>query len=222
MPDAETQRGTNAIVGADLREFIARIERLEEGKSQFIDDIKLVYAEAKARGYTPKHLRNVIKERRKSPSERDDDRAMRDLYETAAGLASELPLFRAVGQIDVDRTAQASVIEALKLLVPDSGEITIKMGGRPVRLWRDKDGVAHSEEVPDAPPPPRASGLPAAKPKADVPDCSADEAEALGRTAAREDQAIIANPFPWDDPRRARWDSGWRQQNGGDGMGPDA
>ena len=30
----------------------------------------------------------------------------------------------------------------------------------------------------------------------------------------------MSNPFPWDDKRRRKWDEGWREEDGGDGMGP--
>jgi hypothetical protein len=52
------------------------------------------------------------------------------------------------------------------------------------------------------------------------PDVDAEGAEALGRESYVKGLAIIKNPFPWDDGRRSRWDSGWRSESGGDGMGP--
>lgn len=45
------------------------------------------------------------------------------------------------------------------------------------------------------------------------------EAEELGRAAAREGKAVIANPFPFGDPRRPRFDEGWRKEAENDGMG---
>ena len=56
--------------------------------------------------------------------------------------------------------------------------------------------------------------------KADVPDCTLDEARQMGRQARKDDEPVIANPFPWDDKRRRLWDEGWRNEDGGDGMGP--
>ena len=45
-------------VAADqLRLFIERIERLEEEKKGIADDVRDVYAEAKANGYDPKIMR---------------------------------------------------------------------------------------------------------------------------------------------------------------------
>ena len=52
-------------VAADqLRLFIERIERLEEEKKGIADDIRDVYAEAKANGYDPKIMRMVVRLRR--------------------------------------------------------------------------------------------------------------------------------------------------------------
>jgi uncharacterized protein (UPF0335 family) len=48
-------------VAADqLRLFIERIERLEEEKKAIADDIRDVYAEAKANGYDTKIMRMVV------------------------------------------------------------------------------------------------------------------------------------------------------------------
>ena len=39
------------VAAAELRQFIERIERLEEEKASISDDIKDVYGEAKGRGF---------------------------------------------------------------------------------------------------------------------------------------------------------------------------
>lgn len=44
------------------------------------------------------------------------------------------------------------------------------------------------------------------------------DAEGAGRAAAREGRPIIDNPFPFGDPRRARFDEGWRKETGSDGI----
>ena len=51
-------------VGADqLRQYIERIERLEEEKRNMMADIRDVYAEAKATGFEPKIMRQIVKMR---------------------------------------------------------------------------------------------------------------------------------------------------------------
>jgi hypothetical protein len=57
--------------------------------------------------------------------------------------------------------------------------------------------------------------------KPEPPAVDADGAEVLGRDAFGSNQPIITNPFPFGDPRRPRWDAGWRKASGTDGMGPD-
>ena len=52
-------------VAADqLRLFIERIERLEEEKKGIADDVKDVYAEAKANGYDTKTMRMIVRLRK--------------------------------------------------------------------------------------------------------------------------------------------------------------
>lgn len=70
-----------------LRLLIERIERLSEEKKGIQDDIKDVYAEAKAVGYDPKILRQVIKLRAMKPDDRREMEAVLDAYMTALGLA---------------------------------------------------------------------------------------------------------------------------------------
>ncbi|MGB1389262.1 MAG: DUF2312 domain-containing protein [Paracoccaceae bacterium] len=216
--------GSNGVSGSQLSSFIERIERLQSEKKIIGDDITVVFAEAKAAGFTPRYMRAIIKLRKKTPSERDEDDAMLDLYLSAVGMARETPLFSHVQGMSVDVAAREKVIEALKLLAPSEGEIVVKTGGGPrIRIWRDKEGV-HSEEVKDVPSPATRPDQGGPKrmqrPGEDAPDCTEDQAHDLGRRARQDDQAITANPFAWDDKRRRRWDEGWRAEDGGDGMGP--
>lgn len=215
----------NSVQADELRTLVERIERVREQKKAAADDESAIYAEAKSRGYTPKYLRAIVRLRRLPPSERQEDGAMLDIYLGAIGMAQEPPLFRAVARMGVDTGARDAVIDALKLLVPSDGEIIVKCGGAPMRLWRDRDGTARAEEHVEparAAAQGRGKSRPAGsdRPRAEVPAVDGDGAEALGRAAAAADLPIIANPFPWDDKRRARWDLGWRRGAGSDGMGP--
>jgi len=63
-----------------LRNFVARIERLEEEKAGIAAEVKEVYAEAKSFGFDTKILRKVIAERKKDEAERDEQQALFDLY----------------------------------------------------------------------------------------------------------------------------------------------
>lgn len=74
-------------VAADqLRLLIERIERLEEEKKGVSDDIKDVYAEAKATGFDTKTLRKVIGLRRMEKHARDEADALLETYRNALGL----------------------------------------------------------------------------------------------------------------------------------------
>lgn len=69
-----------------LRLLIERIERLEAEKKGISDDIKDVYAEAKAVGYDPKVMRVVVRLRKMRPDDRREMEAIVDTYKNALGL----------------------------------------------------------------------------------------------------------------------------------------
>lgn len=216
------QTGRNTVSGQQLTAFIERIERIREDKKQLAEDEKLIFAELKASGFDAGTVRIVLKRREAKPADLEEAQQLLDMYLHAVGMATEAPLFRAIGMMSVDLSARDQVIEAFKQLVPTEGEIIVKIGKQPVRLWRDKDGEAHAEDVVDAPAaPPRAAAAPARRPARIVPDVDAAGARDLGKAAYRENQPITANPFPWDDKRRAEFDAGWREASGSDGMGPE-
>ena len=75
-------------VAADqLRLFIERIERLEEEKKGIADDVKDVYAEAKANGYDTKTMRRVVALRKLETHTRQEMDALLETYRSALGLA---------------------------------------------------------------------------------------------------------------------------------------
>ena len=75
-------------VAADqLRLFIERIERLEEEKKGIADDVKDVYAEAKANGYDTKTMRKVVALRRMESHVRQEADALLETYRQALGLS---------------------------------------------------------------------------------------------------------------------------------------
>ena len=74
-------------VAADqLRLLIERIERLEEEKKGIGDDIKDVYLEAKATGYDPKIMRQIIRLRKMEQADRLEQEELLDLYQRALGM----------------------------------------------------------------------------------------------------------------------------------------
>lgn len=83
---------TNNVAGVQLTSIVQRIERLEEEKKALADDIRDVYAEAKANGYDIKTLRKVVRLRKQDASQRQEEEALLDLYLNALGMLKDTPL----------------------------------------------------------------------------------------------------------------------------------
>ena len=69
-----------------LTQFIERIERLEEEKRALMADIKDVYAEAKATGFEPKIMRQVVRLRAMDHDLLSEQDTLLDTYRDALGL----------------------------------------------------------------------------------------------------------------------------------------
>jgi uncharacterized protein (UPF0335 family) len=80
------------IAADQLRLFIERIERLEEEKKGTSDDIRDVYAEAKANGYDAKIVRLMVRLRKMETHTRQEQAALAGTYASALGLQGVLPL----------------------------------------------------------------------------------------------------------------------------------
>lgn len=131
---------------AALKSYLERVERLEDERGDLADDIRLVYAEAKAEGFAPKAIRAMVKRRRaKDPQKLDDDETVLETYMHAVGMLPDNPLAAAVGRLAVDTLARDQVLAAFEQMVPRNGEIIARIGGDPVRIWRDDAGEAHAE-----------------------------------------------------------------------------
>jgi len=74
------------VAAEELRQFIERIERLEEEKASIASDIKDVFAEAKGRGYDTKAMRTIVRVRKQDHNERMEHEAILDLYMQALGM----------------------------------------------------------------------------------------------------------------------------------------
>ena len=76
-----------SIAADELRLLIERIERLEEEKKAIADDVRDVYAEAKARGYDTKTMRAIVRLRRMETNARQEADALLETYRAALGMA---------------------------------------------------------------------------------------------------------------------------------------
>ena len=74
------------ISGDRLRQYIERIERLEEEKAGIADDIKDIYAEAKSAGFESKIMRQIVKLRKMDNQKRVEHEELLELYKAAVGL----------------------------------------------------------------------------------------------------------------------------------------
>ena len=77
---------TTSVAAGQLRTIVERIERLEEEKKEVAEQIKEVYAEAKANGFDAKTLRKIVTLRKKPSEEREEEEALLDLYMSALGM----------------------------------------------------------------------------------------------------------------------------------------
>lgn len=77
----------NPATADQIKAFIERIERLEEEKRSIAEDIKDVYAEAKANGFEVKVLRKIVAMRRQDVNERREQEELLELYLNALGMA---------------------------------------------------------------------------------------------------------------------------------------
>lgn len=78
---------TGNFAADQLRQLVARIERLEEEKKALAEDVKEVYAEAKGHGFDTKILRQVIRLRKIDRAELAEQEELLDLYMGALGMA---------------------------------------------------------------------------------------------------------------------------------------
>ena len=69
-----------------LKAFIERVERLEEEKKTISDDIRDVYAEAKANGFDVKALRTIVRLRKQDVEQRKEEEAILETYMHALGM----------------------------------------------------------------------------------------------------------------------------------------
>jgi uncharacterized protein (UPF0335 family) len=68
-----------------LRTIIERVERLEQEKSEVMEQIKEIFAEAKGGGFDTKIIRKVVRIRKQDRAKRQEEEAILDLYLAAIG-----------------------------------------------------------------------------------------------------------------------------------------
>jgi uncharacterized protein (UPF0335 family) len=75
------------VAGQELKQFIERVERLEEEKKAISGDIREVFAEMKGRGFDVRAVREIIKMRKQDHSQRKEMEAILELYMSALNMS---------------------------------------------------------------------------------------------------------------------------------------
>ena len=92
MPgDAKSRAGdvssAEGVAADELKQFIERLERLEEEKAGLMGDIKELFAELTGRGFDAKAVRTIVRMRKQDHGERQEQEAILELYMQALGMA---------------------------------------------------------------------------------------------------------------------------------------
>ncbi|AEP08910.1 DUF2312 domain-containing protein [Micavibrio aeruginosavorus] len=84
--NSDGEREVDGVTGKRLKAFIERLERLGEEKDALNEDIKDVYAEAKATGFDTKTIREIVRERKIDLEKRRERDMLRESYKAAIGM----------------------------------------------------------------------------------------------------------------------------------------
>ena len=77
---------TPSVSSAELRQFIEKVEHLEEEKKAIQDQIKEIMGEAKAQGFDAKIMRIIIRMRKMKKEDLLQEQEILDIYTHALGM----------------------------------------------------------------------------------------------------------------------------------------
>ena len=77
---------SNSVSGEKIRAYIERVERVQCGIDELNADKSDIFKEAKSLGFCVNTLKQIIKIRKKSEDERQEEEAILDLYLSALGM----------------------------------------------------------------------------------------------------------------------------------------
>lgn len=86
MSSSPQDVSATGVAADELKQFIERIERLEEEKAGIAADIKDVFQELKGRGFDVKAVRAILRMRKQDRAERQEAEAILELYLQALGM----------------------------------------------------------------------------------------------------------------------------------------
>ena len=90
---------TGEVNSGQLKALIERVERVEGEIAELSGDRKEIYAEARGAGFDVKIIRKVVAIRKQDAGKRAEEQSLIEIYCTALGMLSDLPL----GQAAVER-----------------------------------------------------------------------------------------------------------------------
>lgn len=191
-------KGTKS--GKDLIGLIDEIELMRGRIKELQDAEKEIFARGKSMGFDLKVLRGMLALRKQDKAERQTYQHLVDIYMHAIGEEDETPLFVALSAVGVDMAAREQAVEFLKSIVPPSGELVMKIGGKQIRVFRDGDGRPRAEDVIDAPEPSVKKPRPKREPATITPiKSAADRAEEMWKKKQKgtaSDDPLPSPPGP--------------------------
>ena len=91
-PTPIVKLGDNSLDKDEMLKIISRAEKLTSERAELTGDLKNVWADAKAKGYDTKIMKQVMKLRQMNNAEREEHLDKLDIYLSAAGLKPQLDL----------------------------------------------------------------------------------------------------------------------------------
>lgn len=75
----------DGISGTKLKQYVERVENIEQNKSELANQILAIFAEAKAEGFDVKILRQLIRMRKMKKEELAEQEELLELYRRVLG-----------------------------------------------------------------------------------------------------------------------------------------
>lgn len=86
MTDDQQDEISYRVTADELRQFVERVERLDQEKRDIADQRKEVMAEAKGRGYDTKAITRIIALRARDAGDVAEEEAVLEMYKEALGM----------------------------------------------------------------------------------------------------------------------------------------
>ena len=86
-----------------LKQYVERIEKLEEERATLAEDVKDIFAEAKLTGFDVAVLKKIIAIRKKGQDKPKEEQAMIALYMQELGMLADTPLGRAAIEAEIKK-----------------------------------------------------------------------------------------------------------------------